>query len=201
MNKDQFNGLEILEQIEYINDQLKNNKSITYVCKEIGVSRSTIRDRFKKIDYIFSKELNRYMYNNSRTNILQESTKSINSDNNRCITIDTCIEKNKSNTDVVQVDKVTDIINKSDIEIKETIIDIVNNYEVLKEIIELHRRNTSIIKQQIIIDIEESDSKLTTLRVNSKVLDKFNDFCKEYKQYKKVDLLSQALKEFIEKYK
>ena len=48
MNKDKFNKLSILQQIDFINSQLQNNKSITSVCKSIGISRSTIRDRFKK---------------------------------------------------------------------------------------------------------------------------------------------------------
>lgn len=196
MTKDQFNQLEVIEQIEYINNQLENNSTLTLVCKELGIGRSTIRDRFKKINYIYSKDLNRYVYNDSITDVVQKVT----TENNKCIADVIHKENNVSNTDVARVDKVTDIINRSEVEIKETIIDIVNNYDVLKEIIELHRRNTSVIKQQITIDVEESDSKLTTLRVNSKVLDKFNEFCSKNKQFKKVDLLSQAIKEFIEKY-
>ena len=196
MTKDQFNQLEVIEQIEYINNQLENNSTLTLVCKDLGIGRSTIRDRFKKINYIYSKDLNRYVYNDSVTDVLQKGT----TENNKCIAGVIHKENNVSNTLVARVDKVTDIINRSEVEIKETIIDIVNNYDVLKEIIELHRRNTSVIKQQITIDVEESDSKLTTLRVNSKILDKFNEFCSKNKQFKKVDLLSQAIKEFIEKY-
>lgn len=124
------------------------------------------------------------MYNNSVTDEVQHVR----------------IENNKSITDVKQVDVVRNIINKSDVEVKETLLDIVNNYDVLKEIIELHRRNTSVIKQQIVIDIEDAESKLITLRVNSKELELFNEFCEGNKQFKKIDLISQALKEFRKKY-
>lgn len=196
MTKEQFNQLDVLEQIKYINNQLENNSTLTLICKELNISRSTIRDRFKKVSYSYSKELNRYVYNNSITNVVQKVTEI----NNKYISGVVHKENNVSNTDVSQVDKVTDIISKSDVEIKETIIDIVNNYDVLKEIIELHRRNTSVIKQQIVIDVEESESKLVTLRVNSKELERFNKFCDNNKQYKKIDLISQALKEFREKY-
>ena len=182
MTKEQFNQLDILEQIQYINNQLENNSTLTLVCKELNVGRSTIRDRFKKLSYSYSKDLNKYVYNDSVTDVIHK-------------------KNNVSNTKVSQVDKVTDIINKSDVEVKETIIDIVNNYDVLKEIIALHRRNTSVIKQQIVIDVEDAESKLTTLRVNSKELELFNSFCDDNKQYKKIDLISQALKEFREKYK
>ena len=54
----------------------------------------------------------------------------------------------------------------------------------------------NVVKQQILIDVEDADSKLVTLRVNSKELELFNSFCDDHKQYKKIDLISQALKEF-----
>lgn len=196
MNKEEFNKLEVLEQIQYINKQLENNKSVTSACKEIGVGRSTIRDRFKKANYIYYKDLNKYIHNKSVTDVILSKIEV----SNGCISSDINKENNNNITDVLQTDTVTEIINKSDEEIKNNLLDLVSNYDVLKDIIELHRRNTSVIKQQIVIDIEESDSKLTTLRVNSKVLEQFNDFCKDNKQYKKVDLLSQAMKDFIEKY-
>lgn len=196
MTKEQFNRLDVLEQIKYINNQLENNMTLTLVCKELNIGRSTIRDRFKKINYSYSKDLNRYVYNSSKTDVVRRSIE----ENNKSISDVIHIENKDKNTNVSQVDKVTDIINKSDVEVKETIIDIVNNYDVLKEIIELHRRNTSVIKQQIVIDIEDAESKLTTLRVNSKELELFNSFCEDNKQYRKIDLISQALKEFREKH-
>lgn len=197
MTREQFDKLEVLEQIKYINRKLEDNSSITSVCKDLNISRSTIRDRFKKLDYSYSKDLNRYVHNDSVTDVVQKVTV----ENNKSISDVTHKGNNVSNTDVARVDKVTDIINKSDVEIKETIIDIVNNYDILKEIIELHKCNTSVIKQQIVIDVEESESKLTTLRVNRKELELFNKFCDANKQYKKIDLISQALKEFRERYK
>lgn len=197
MTKEQFNQLEVSEQIKYINNQLENNSTLTLICKGLKIGRSTIRDRFKKFSYIYSKNLNRYVYNDSITDVVQK----VILDNNKSISDVIYRENNVSNTDIARVDKVTtDIINKSDVEIKETIIDIVNNYDILKEIIDLHRCNTSVIKQQIVIDIEDAESKLTTLRVNSKELELFNSFCDDNKQYKKIDLVSQALKEFREKY-
>ena len=67
--------------------------------------------------------------------------------------------------------------------------------------IEDYRRNSAVVKQQIIIDLPIADSKLTTLRVNSEVLDMFNRFAETNKQYRKVDLLSQALLDFINNHK
>ena len=51
MNKTEFNNLDVLEQIEYINKNLLEGNTLTNVCKNIGIGRSTIRDRFKKVSY------------------------------------------------------------------------------------------------------------------------------------------------------
>ncbi|MGL5642137.1 MAG: hypothetical protein ACRDDM_07710 [Paraclostridium sp.] len=193
MSKEQFNKLNLLEQIKYINMELANNNSITSICKKLGIGRSTIRDRFKKSNYTYSKNLNMYISTVDTFIDKKEPVKL----NNECRSSDIHIENNKVNTSILQVDTVSDIINKSDEEIKANLLDLVTNYDVLKAIIELHKRNTSVIKQQILIDLEDSESKLTTVRVNSKVLDQFNDFCKNNNQYTKVDLLSQAIKNFV----
>lgn len=191
MNKDEFNALEVLKQIGYINKQLKNNKSITAVCKELEIGRSTIRDRFKKLNYSYDKEVNAY--------ILKENN-DCNADvidiNNGCTTSDV-------DTEIAAVHKeegVFDIIEKSDDEIKNNLLELAKNYELLKEIIDIHRSNKKVIKQQIIIDIEEADSKLVTTRINKKILDEFNKFCDNNKQFRKVDLLSQAIKNFIDQH-
>ena len=197
MNKEQFNKLELLNQIDYINNQLEEKKSLTSICKELGIGRSTIRDRFEKIGYNYSKDLKKYLYNESITDVYQDGENL----NNGCITTDIQTQNNNSVTDVIQEDVVTEVLNKSDGEIKKTLLDIVNNYDVLKEIIELHKSNITVVKQQITIDLEDSESKLTTIRVNAKEMELFNKFCDENKQYRKIDLISQALKEFREKYK
>lgn len=60
MNKEQFNQLEVLEQIQYINDNIEG-MSLTKLCEEIGVNRSTLTKRFKAKGYTFNKELNKYI--------------------------------------------------------------------------------------------------------------------------------------------
>ena len=192
MNKEEFNKLKISEQIDFINSELKNNKSITSVCKELGVGRSTIRDRFKKANYSYSKDLNKYTFNEDT----KDSSQELIQDKNRCNTSAIYNE----NTDLSNNSSIVTVLEKSDKEIQKNLLDLVNNYDVLKEIIELHRRNTSVIKQQIIINLEDTETTTTTLRINKTILEKFNNFCNENKQFKKVDLLSQSLKNFMEQH-
>ena len=190
MNKDKFDKLDISKQVEYFNIQLSNNNSITSVCKEIGIGRSTIRERFKNHRYIYDKDLKQYIYN-------ELSEVAITMD----ITDDTQMLSNQI-TDVAQcnIDTINEIITITDTDIKNNLLELANNYNDIMNMLENYRRNTSVIKQQIVIDIEDAESKLTTLRVNRKVLSEFNKFCEKNKQFKKVDLLSQALKNFMEQH-
>ena len=69
MMKEEFNKLEVKNQVEYINKKLES-KTLTEVCKEIKISRSTVRDRFLKQGYIFDKNNNKYGYHSESNNKL-----------------------------------------------------------------------------------------------------------------------------------
>lgn len=60
MTKDEFNKLDIIRQIDYLNTQLKKGTSLTILCKNIGIARSTVGGRVKKQGYVFDKEINQY---------------------------------------------------------------------------------------------------------------------------------------------
>lgn len=74
MNKEEFNKLNVKDQIKYINQELEN-KTLTDVCKEIKISRSTIRERFLKQGYIFNKSKNKYIYSSEANNRVQKENK------------------------------------------------------------------------------------------------------------------------------
>ncbi|RDY22392.1 DUF4250 domain-containing protein, partial [Romboutsia maritimum] len=61
MNKDKFNNLDVMEQVEYINSLLENKRSLTSISKDLSIGRSTISERFKKIGYKYNKQLNQYI--------------------------------------------------------------------------------------------------------------------------------------------
>lgn len=60
MNKTSFNNLNLKDQIKYFNKKLKNGNNIGKICKSINISYSTIRDRFKRNNYVYSKVSNQY---------------------------------------------------------------------------------------------------------------------------------------------
>ncbi|MFR3071864.1 MAG: hypothetical protein ACLTK8_03420 [Paeniclostridium sp.] len=186
MNKDEFNSLEVIEQIEYVNKLLKDNMTLTSISKGLGIGRSTIRDRFKKLEYRYSKDLNQYILNENidcHTDVVHSDTKSLNS-----INADNLKKYYVSDTDVKNLDKT----------IKGKLVNVMSEYDVLMEIIELYKRNSSVLQSSIVIDLPNVESELTSFRVNKEILKQFKEFVKEQRGYKNVDLVSMALKEYME---
>lgn len=69
IDKATFNKLSIKEQIKIFNSLLKSNNNIKDVCDLIGISYSTIRDRFHKNKYVFNKFNHQYeLKSNSNRN-------------------------------------------------------------------------------------------------------------------------------------
>ena len=189
MKKEQFNKLDIDNQIEYFNNKLYQGESLTSICKSIGIGRSTISDRFKKYNYKYNKSSNQYELLENNIN----NTDVITTNNGSYTTVEKIENANNDN--------VLDIVNLDNEDIKNNLLSLASEYEILQKIIDDYRRNSSVIKKQIVIDIPDADSKITTLRINKTVLDMFNEFAEDNKQYKKVDLLSQALLDFLNAYR
>ena len=74
MGKDDFNKLNLKDQIEFINKNLER-KTLTEICKEIKISRSTIRERFLKQGYEFNKIQNKYICSLELNNKAEEENK------------------------------------------------------------------------------------------------------------------------------
>lgn len=52
MNREEFNKLNVKEQVEYFNNELnQENNNFNAICKSIGISKNTVLSRFKKFGY------------------------------------------------------------------------------------------------------------------------------------------------------
>lgn len=54
-----------------------------------------------------------------------------------------------------------------------------------------------VINEGIKIDLPESETTRTTIRINKIIWDEFDKFCGENKEFNKQDLMAQALKDFM----
>lgn len=71
MEKTSFNKLTLKEQVKYFNTKLKTGENIGQICKSINISYSTIRDRFKRNNYVYNRIINQYENINNITNLTE----------------------------------------------------------------------------------------------------------------------------------
>lgn len=188
MNKQKFNNLDLMDQLEYVNKKLSDGESLREISKCLNMSKTTIRNRFKKIDYVFNKDKKQYIKDSDEykknINILQ--VKPI---ENKEIKEDEYIY----NTNVL-----------TNVEAKEKLINIIDNYDNIEKMLKWFENQKNIIEvEEINIDTDKlvGNAKTTTVRLYDKVWEDFRKFMKGYPEYKSMDLVSMALVEYMSKYK
>ena len=79
------------------------------------------------------------------------------------------------------------------------------NYEKIQRLLDRYENNTfnneSLINESLRLKLlNEKDKNIrTTIKIHKEILDDFDKFCSENKDYLKQDLVSSALYEFLEK--
>lgn len=190
LDRDSFDKLTIDEQLNYINDELKKGNTLTNTCKNIGIGRTTVRDRALKNGYTYNSDLNQYINSADKTNVTALKIKN---------------EKDKSTSIVTNTNDIsTPNVSK---EMTDRIINLCNNHDKILDVIEWFendREKTNVIEiiEGIKINLpEEEDTNFRkTLRVNDKVWEQFGKFCNKHKEFTQKDLLSQALLDYMEKH-
>lgn len=191
MNKTEFNNLDVLEQIEYINKNLLEGNTLTNVCKNIGIGRSTIRDRFKKVSYEYNKATNQY---ESIIEIIEAETVAP-AGANKPIKEDIKPIIQQSSNLVVGTDS-------------EILSHIINNYDdnlsKLNEMYnwyKLQSSNKVVQTEKFKVDDFEGDIVVRSYKLYEPIQREFLEFCKKNNKYKVQDILSQFIKEGLEKYR
>lgn len=175
MDRDTFKSMDIESQIQFINDKLKEYDSFNKLCKGENLPKSTISENFKKHGYKFIDGQYRLIDSPVEAHTHSEVTNVHNSN--------TSYEE-ANNSDIL------DMIQALQKEVS-TLRGEVNK---LKSPVKSKRKG-------IDITTFTGTTENRSFRVDSNVLKEFDSFCKKNKKYKKQDLLSQAIHEFIDKYK
>ena len=216
MDRKKFDRLNLKSQVEYINKRLSFGESLRKICDNIGIQRKTIRIRFKKINYEFSKEENKYIFN---TKVLQDQKEDNNKEEYKCNTmviqnesdnkIDLQIKDIEYKDNISVLDDKTENYNNTIVlkdNIKEDLFKIIEAKEELFKIIDWFKKqqfeDNLIEVPELRIDREKfkGEIKITTIRVYSEIKDKFQEFIRKFPEYKSQDMYTQALLEFMIKY-
>ena len=208
MDKQNFNRLSMDKQIDTINALIYNLGSISKACKEIGIAKSTVRDRFKSKGYYYNVENKKYEL---EIEVISSKNKDedINNldDNNRNIKY---YDNNLDNTNDIYQKNPINI--QQDYDCKFPSITLTNqtllalnfiteNLGELEKII--NNKNVigcNYVDSEIIMPTFSGDNMPTTIKVNKTIWNDFSELASNYKQYSKQDIISLAFKEFIDKY-
>lgn len=195
------------------------NKIALYINAELSKGRTQkdieIND-FKVNERVIEKKLKRKGYKKINNQYVLENSNNKEYDNSNTLAtakepkvISRLQEDNKNKYDnnmtIVTEDKYdnsnTLVIN--DINIKNNLLELAKNYNKILRIIERYDKEYDKEYDSIVIELPVETIKdfRTSIRVNNIIWEQFNTFANEHKEFTKRDLLSQALKEYIENHK
>ena len=197
MKRIEFDKLEIIEQLNYVNNELLKN-TLRKISEEIGIDRNGITKRLKKIGYIYNAETKQYTKDNSievqpYQNIKTRSQKAIKHD-----VVDTkkvipqykeCISVTQES--LLDINGITELL-----ELKEQIKEVIQAYKTSKSIIDITEPPELKLNKNKV----NGEQKCRMIKIYESVNNDWLKFCKENDEFKIQDLYSIALSECIEKY-
>lgn len=185
MDKGTFNNLQVIEQLEYVNSALKRGDSLRTISAELKMSKTTIRDRFKKIGYEFQGSIRQYVNIDEEPQLQKEY---------QC--------NNGSEHKVVEVlEDITKVSKSNNNYNHDTNVILKDITEKLNEVYNWYLKERNIIEPvELKLNNFEGDAVNRTFKVYPKELQEFKRFCEQHKQYRVQDIVTQALREFMDKY-
>ena len=172
MDKQQFNNLEVLEQIKYINRQLEF-KSLRKICESIGIKRKAVNDKFKDVGYTLVG--NQYIATDTDTKKANNNnSKTVENTNNISITIE---QYNSLEKRIKDIEKKLHTLSNNDTTNTQQKQ---NNDKEIK-----FYKNVSVVR---------------AYRVDTEVQQRFKEYCSKNNQYKISDIISSALENFLNEY-
>lgn len=179
--------------INYINKLLSEGYKVEDVRKKLEIGEKKFQREIKELKYKYNKKTKQYEPNTiddkDMTQVIEETQSNLKQD--------IIISDDKGMTIDVQQD------------IKANIINLANDYDKIQQVIKWFDSRVDdkgmtevieVINQGIKIDLPQSESTRTTIRINKEIWDRFDEFSNKNKEFNKQDLMAQALKEYMEKY-
>ena len=187
MDKIEFNKLEILQQIEFINSQLLDGESLRSISSNLKMSKTTFRDRALIIGYTYNKNLGRYDKETSISMQLHQSN-----------TKEPHKARERATNTIQEGD--TKKLQKYDNDLKE----LLNNKDEIMEMLRNYKSNVIGLEQLNINSLPlnmQYNIVNKSIKIYNPVYKLFDEVCNQNTNYKKQDLISLALLEFCNKYK
>jgi len=189
MTKEEFNNLEVLKQLDYINNLLAEGKSLRNIGIDLNMSKSTFRARFLKEGYIFSQDTSQYC--NDNVAAIQSQAKTIKTQHKAFkIVTEPTYEGNTKTLQKYEKDIIELISKKNDI------LEMLKNYKNNTTKSDKPQLNINSLPNNLQKDITNK-----SIKIYNPIYKLFDEICSQYGSIKKQDIISLALLEFYNKYK
>lgn len=188
--------LDIANQIEYLNNKLGDGLSVKEIRGELNVGEKKLQKYLKSINFKFDQKTKRYIKVIKVVN--DPDSKENHKDNHLVVKHNEKSRGSKNNTLPVgfnDYDKLMNMIS--------TYEDISEKMDKLDEMIEWYEIQNSVIDvtpQKLEIPPTNQDVVSRSFKIYRDVMEDFSKFCKSNNNYKVQDIISFALREFMDKY-
>ena len=193
-----YKSMELDDLAKYINLQLENGRNFTEIAKKyFSCNESTLRKR------LTGKRLYKRMGNQYVRQCQTVDNKNINIENINDVRQSVRQDvTDKNTTQIVSETKSQSVtISPGD---NEMFLGLISNYELIMKMLDDYKKNNDKFDNfnGLVVELPAEKKKdfRITLRLNDVIYEEFKEFADKNKQFTVKELVSQALKEFIEKY-
>ncbi|MGL5753671.1 MAG: hypothetical protein ACRCXT_24210 [Paraclostridium sp.] len=191
MTREEFNNLDITNQIEFINNELNTHKTITKVCKEHNLRRQTIQSWFLKAGYQFNDNEKQYTKVSNSTPTLKEPMNKITKIASK--------DKEKNNNTNTQENKIKSL----ECQIKGLEEEINNIYKLIssKGYTKVEDSTLDNVIHKDIEELQGTDTIARTYKLYKDIDIRLEEHIKANKKYKKQDIINSIFIDYLNKYK
>lgn len=204
MSYEELIKLKEQEQINYLNTMLNRGLSVKEIRDSLGVGEKKLQKHLKSINYKYDQKIKNYIL---VTKVSGRSEEVSNYNNNQLVVKD----KTKANIKPVEAQE----INPLPVELRnyDKLINMVNTYQEMSKRMEQLDKYEEMLQwyelQKSVIDVTppkleipptDADPIARSFKIYPEVNEAFKKFCSKNDNYKVQDIISFAIKEFLEKY-
>ena len=207
MNKEQFKNLDILDQIEYVNNILREGKTLTAFSEDVGISRKTISKNFCKVGYKYNQSKKQYILEN--TNVETDGQKKYYSN----ITKSNIKNNPEAVSNIPVINNITTNLEISNNQ-KNSLMYLIDNIDRIKLLLDESNNHYKDItesniekKEDIVRDIynfkqSKRDYRAKTLKLDIKIQKEFERIAEDLKDsgVTQQELLNYILNQYIKFY-
>lgn len=200
----------IEEQIDYLNNRISNGETVKEVYVDLGIPRDRYREYIKNNGYAYNQKEKIYKPStNVETKNKHVENEQNNISNKTFYNNSTPVEPITNTSGSELPDKVYNsreiVVDKEEYKIMlKSFKEIEKMNEKLEAVYKWYEKEHEVIDvtpQELKIGKFEGEAVSRAYKFYPDIQRDFIEFCKKHKQYKSQDIICQALKEFMDKYK